>query len=62
MKVEFEITERKEDQHILVDNGGTERIQAPEGATTPSAPFCCDSNYSISVKNLVAKLNSLNNS
>ena len=41
---------------ILVDNGGVERIQAPEGATTPSAPFCCDSNYSISIANLVKKL------
>ena len=46
---------------ILVDNGGTERIQAPEGATTPSAPFCCDSNYSIGVANLVKRLAALEN-
>ena len=46
---------------ILVDNYGTERIQAPEGATTPSAPFCCDSNYSIGVANLVKRLAALEN-
>lgn len=44
---------------ILVDDHGTERIQAPEGATTPSAPFCCDSNYSISIANLVKKLSNV---
>ena len=46
---------------ILVDNYGTERIQAPEGATSPSAPFCCDSNYSIGVANLVKRLAALEN-
>lgn len=46
---------------ILVDNYGTERIQAPEGAATPSAPFCCDSNYSIGVANLVKRLAALEN-
>jgi hypothetical protein len=46
---------------ILVDDYGTERIQAPEGATTPSAPFCCDSNYSIGVANLVKRLAALEN-
>lgn len=46
---------------ILVDDFGTERIQAPEGATTPSAPFCCDSNYSIGVTNLVKRLAALEN-
>ena len=44
---------------ILVDNYGKEVIVPPTGATTPSAPFCCDSNYSISIANLVKKLNTL---
>ena len=46
---------------ILVDALGTEEAVFPEHEDgTPSAPFCCDSNYSISVKNLVAALAALN--
>ena len=37
---------------IMVDENGTER------AIGGHAPFACDSNYSISVKNLLARLNS----
>lgn len=48
---------------ILVDALGTEQAIFPEHQDgTPSAPFCCDSNYSISVKNLVAALASLSQS
>ena len=46
---------------ILVDELGTERAIFPEHEDgTPSAPLCTNSNYSISVQNLVAKLNALN--
>lgn len=46
---------------ILVDKFGTEQAIYPTHEDgTPSAPFACDSNYSISVKNLVAIINSLN--
>lgn len=41
---------------IEVDENGTERAIFPE-ADDPSAPFCSDSNYSVSTANLVRKLN-----
>ena len=60
--VEFELAEPIPNS-ILVDELGTEQAIFPTHEDgSPSAPLCTDSNYSISVKNLVAKLKSLNNS
>lgn len=60
--IEYELAEPIPNA-ILVDSYGTEQAIFPTHEDgSPSAPFACDSNYSISVKNLVAKLNSINNS
>lgn len=59
--IEYELAEPIPNS-ILVDNLGTEQAIFPEHEDgSPSAPFCCDSNYSISVKNLVAFINAQNN-
>ena len=44
---------------VKVDENGTERAVAPEGATAPSAPFVADTTYTMSVARMVAKLNSI---
>lgn len=42
---------------VKVDENGTEKAVAPEGATAPSAPFVADTTYTMSVARMVAKLN-----
>ena len=54
--VEYELVEPMPNC-ILVDDLGTERAVYPEHQSAPSAPFNCDSNYSISIPKLLAKLN-----
>lgn len=49
-------------KNILVDNLGTEKAVYPTHADgSPSAPFECDSNYSVGIANLVRRLNALEN-
>jgi hypothetical protein len=49
-------------KNILVDNLGTEKAIYPAHADgSPSAPFECDSNYSVGIANLVRRLNALEN-
>lgn len=44
---------------VKVDENGTERAVAPEGATAPSAPFVADTTYTMSVARMVEKLRNL---
>lgn len=44
---------------VKVDENGTERAVAPEGATAPSAPFVADTTYTMSVARMVEKLQNL---
>lgn len=41
---------------VKVDENGTERAVAPEGATAPSAPFVADTTYTMSIARMVAIL------
>ena len=44
---------------VKVDENGTERAVAPEGATAPSAPFVADTTYTMSVARMVEILKNL---
>lgn len=44
---------------VKVDENGTERAVAPEGATNPSAPFVADTTYTMSVARMVEILKNL---
>lgn len=44
---------------VKVDENGTERAIAPEGATAPSAPFVADTTYTMSVARMVEILKNL---
>ena len=44
---------------VKVDENGTERAVAPEGATAPSAPFVADTTYTMSVARMVKILKNL---
>lgn len=44
---------------VKVDENGTERAVAPEGATAPSAPFVADTTYTMSIARMVQKLASI---
>ena len=58
--VEFELAEPIPNS-IIVDELGTEQAIFPTHEDgSPSAPICTDSNYSISVKNLVAAIKNIN--
>ena len=41
---------------VRVDENGTEKAVAPEGATAPSAPFVADTTYTMSIARMVAIL------
>lgn len=44
---------------VKVDENGTEKAVAPEGATEPSAPFVADTTYTMSIQRMVQKLATL---